>query len=251
MTYHIDNRKEVTPPCSNCGSTKRFRFDKDYYSHGVPFCPCQKTDFVIGGIRSQEGVVIPSGALQATKEKMEEYGFTGVTIVAADLEKHPRGYKSLIKATGHPNPEVYLNMLNNKKPERSFVVTYEYGQAIVEQYPHQTCGSGWNRVDRIQSGNRDFTNAVYRYIAKDLPEDQVYTFHHGWDKPVIFRNEDFDTEQVKKANDELEARKKEHKSVVRRLEFLASESEKEAKKYRESAARKERDYLTEFGEDMR
>lgn len=56
MPYYVDNRSgALTPPCKNCGSTTRFRFDRDSYEHGKPFCACEKGDIAIGGIRSREG----------------------------------------------------------------------------------------------------------------------------------------------------------------------------------------------------
>lgn len=251
MTYKFDTDKAA--PCRDCGGTTRFRFDKDYYSRGKPFCPCYKNNFVIGGIRSRDGVVIPSEVLEATKKKMEEYGFTGVTIVAADLESHPRGYKSIIRAMGHPNMGVYLEMLNNKKPERSFVVTYEYGEAILEHAPFETYCSTWNYVKVVQRSNRDLCSSVYRFLTEEMKDreqkDDYYT--NVWKKPVLFRNKDYDAEQVRKTNDQIEARKQEAMRSVRHLEYLATESDKQAAKYRESAARKRLDFFATFGEEMK
>jgi len=222
MVYHIvtqDRERAVLPPCKNCGSNVRFRFEKDYYSKGKLFCACEKQSFVVGGIRSREGVDIPGDAIQAVRDKMEGYGFRDVSIIAPDKEKiynYPSGYRMIIKSSGHVSPEVYLEMLNNKKPERTFVATYEYGSVIMEHAPFsQWENRTWNWVERPQRANKDLTTALYHYLVKNMSGGEASDFHaNKWNKQVIYKEENYETEQARKKQNALDTAKYAHRQNV-------------------------------------
>lgn len=258
MVYYTvtkDKEGAILPPCKACGSNVRFRFDKDYYSKGKPFCACEKTDFIIGGIRSREKVIIPEAAILAVKKRMVEYGFKDVVIITPDPEKvynYPSGYKRIIKASGHFSPDVYLEMLNNKKPERSFVATYEYGSVTMEHAPFTNWASHtWDWVERPQRGNKDLTTGVYRYLVKDMSREVASDFHaKSWSNQVIYKGEDYEVEQARKKQNALEAAKYSHRKNVNAYLLRIKEHEEGIVKCRKLFEEGKKDFEAEWKEAL-
>jgi hypothetical protein len=255
MVYHMvtqDREGAVLPPCKNCGSNVRFRFDKDYFSKGKLFCSCEKTDFVVGGVRSREGQIIPAEAMIVIKTKMEEYGFKGISIVAADPEKHPSGYKSIIKATGHVSPDVYHDMLNTKKPERSFVATYEYDTVTMEHAPFSNYPSNnWNWVERPQRSNRDLTTGVYRYLTKGMTREAASDFHSkGWKNQVIFKGVNYAEEQARKSLDIINAEKARFRSNVASYGRSIAEHQLAVERLLKQINQAREDFKAAYGEEL-
>ena len=250
MSYRLiterDNHKKAAnyPPCTECGREYRYGYKRGYYGADKVLCICERGLFNIGGIRSKNDEKLAPALLDAAKKTLESFGFVGVNInpLKEKLE-FPSGYKYIITAAYHKSPEVMVAMLNNHKGERSFVVSYEYGKAVIEYSPFNAYKRyDWNWVAKEQRTNADLTYAVQNYLTADImqlsdaddsgDENLEYTsprsrarkqFQTDVWKAAIYTSEDVEWEQGRKAADELASQKASHRKKISTLKYKISE----------------------------
>lgn len=239
------------PPCPDCGRTYRFRFDKDYYSKGKPFCICEKKKvFLVGGIRTKEESV-PADLVPVVIATFTEYGFSDVKVIPAEpAHDFPQGYKYLITASGHQSENVIGIMLNNKKGERSFVVSYAYGAAIIEHAPHDTwSSSGWNYVQMKQGSNSSLVYAVREWLERELPHKTFEKFSGtSWKKQVIYQGENLRSEQERKEKDDIASEKMDFRKLVSKINYEISERERANVNSRKEIEKLKAAYQDKFNE---
>jgi hypothetical protein len=245
MSYRLlmnkNNYKNVEshPTCIECGREYRYGYRKGYYGSEKVFCICERGLFDIGGIRTKNSEKVPADLISSAIKTMESYGFIGVSVRSVkEKDNAPSGYSCIITAAYHTSPEVMAYMLNNKKGERTFAVTYTYGQAVVKHAPFDTYANGWDYVQKLQRSNRDLSYAVLRYLTKDLEhlsdvddsgsEDANYTsekaraiklFHQTVWNVEIYTSEDVEWEQGRKAADELSSQKNAFRKKIQKFNF--------------------------------